>query len=92
MKKNTKGGFNKPIFALRQALMLWVVGLCLKKASQKLGVEDKMASRPSFSLYEIDPCLVRWLWTAFNDCLYQSKKYSFRKDNVVFFQESQMCE
>ena len=36
------GRFHKPIYALRQALMLWAKLLHLKKASQKLGAECKL--------------------------------------------------
>ena len=50
-----RGRFHKPIYALRQALMLCVKLLHPKKASQKLGAESKMALRPTFSLHEIDP-------------------------------------
>ena len=42
------GGFHKPIQALRHTFTP-------KKASQELGVEHKMALRPTFNLHEIDP-------------------------------------
>ena len=51
----TRGGFHKPIYTPRQALTLSVKHLRPKKASQKLGAEGKLAFRPTFSLYEIDP-------------------------------------
>ena len=52
-----RGGFHKLIDALRQALTLCAKLLRPKKASQKFGAEQKMALRPAFSLYEIDPGL-----------------------------------
>ena len=53
----TWGGFHKPIYALRKALTLCAKLLHPEKASQKFGAEHKMALRPTFSLYEIDPWL-----------------------------------
>ena len=47
--------FHKPIYALRQTLMLCAKLLRLKKASQKFDAERKMALRPILILYEIDP-------------------------------------
>ena len=49
------GGLHKPIQALRQALTHCAETFTLKKASQKVGVERKMAQRPTFNLYEVDP-------------------------------------
>ena len=53
------GRFHKLIYTLGQALTLCAKLLHIKKASQKFGVERKMALRPTFSLYEIDPRTVR---------------------------------
>ena len=54
-----RGGFHKPNYALCQTLTLCAVHLCCtfapKKASQKFRAERKMASSPTFSLYEIYP-------------------------------------
>ena len=51
------GGFHKTIYALRQALTLCAMfnaNVTPKKSFSKVGVDHKMASRPTFSLYEID--------------------------------------
>ena len=53
--KTPRGGFQKPIYALRQTLTLFAKLLRLKKLRKKFSVERKMDLHPTLSLYEIDP-------------------------------------